>query len=81
MNITMSDAQFNDTIDDATNAVVEAVNTLLFDHYGKRAYTAEERQHELDVVLAMVELHVIDANVYGNLDVMVKNPYRGDPGE
>ena len=81
MNITMSDEEFNDTIDAATNAVLAVVNTLLFDHHGKRAYTTEERQHELDVVLAMVELHVIDANVYDNLDVMVKNPYRGDPGE
>lgn len=80
MNITMSDEEFNDTIDDATNAVLAAVNTLLFDRHGKRAYTAEERDHELKVVLHMVEAFATETYVWGNLDVMVKHPYRGEHG-
>jgi formylmethanofuran dehydrogenase subunit E len=79
MNITMSDEEFNDTIDDATNAVLAAVNTLLFDRYGKRAYTTAERIHELKVVLHMVEAYTTETYVWGNLDVMVKHPYRADP--
>ena len=72
----MSDAEFNDTIDDATNAVIEAVNTLLFDRYGKRVYTAVERDHELKVILHMVEAYATETYEWGNLDVMVKYPYR-----
>jgi propanediol dehydratase large subunit len=78
MNITMSDEEFNTTIDDATNAVIEAVNTLLFDRYGKRAYTAEEREHELKVVLHMIKAYATEVYVYGDLDVMVAHPYRGE---
>lgn len=79
MKLTMSDEEFNTTIDDASNAVIAAVNTLLFDRYGKREYTAAERDHELKVVLHMVEAYATETYVWGNLDVMVKKPHYVNP--
>lgn len=78
MNTTMSDEEFNNTIEDASTAVIEAVNTLLFDRYGKGPYTAAQRDHELNVVLMLVKGYTTEQFVWGNLDVIVSKPVHND---
>jgi hypothetical protein len=78
MNLTKSDEEYHTCIDDATNAILDAVNTRLFDRHGKRAYTTAEITSELETVIGNVRAWATEAYIYGNLDVILKYPYKGD---
>jgi len=69
MNYTQSDKEFNETIDEATNAIIAAVNTVLFDKHGKREYTLTEVAVELDAIFDNVKINVTEFYLYGKLGV------------
>jgi len=70
VNITQSDQEFDATIDEAVVAVAAAVNTRLFDKYGKREYTFVEVAAELDGILGMVKVGATEFYLYGKLRVI-----------
>ncbi len=75
MNLTMTDEQFNDAMEEASIAVQALVNTILFDRYGKREYTTAERSHELKVIMKLLEGYTEAVYIWNDFDIGVPKPY------